>query len=322
MKKYIYIALALISCFLTFQISGVEAETALEPIPIEIGTGNPGFQPDFLPVSDLPINEDDRVVIGDDDRLPVLIRAYPYTAIGRVDWVLADGRVISHCTGTLIDRDLVLTNSHCLVLPIDGDEKIIDLRTYRAIRDRVTMVFQPNMIDGIVETTANVVNYEYGWKENPEKAAEDWALLKLDRPLGDDFGYLGWKNLDLSDPETISAIDGKIRIAGYAGDFPTPQYQQFGQPGETAGLHQGCSILKGYNDGQLAGLLFHQCDTNLGSSGSAIFARFANGNYYILGLHAGSNELVEPIDLPGERTKFLNRGVQVNRWSEYAERMR
>lgn len=321
MKKYIYFALALISFFLTVQISGVEAETALESIPIEIGTGHPGFQPDFLPVSPLPINEDDRVVIGDDDRLPVLIQAYPYTAIGRVDWTLADGRVISHCTGTLIGRDLVLTNSHCLSHPANNE--IIDPKQYRALSDRVSMVFQPNMIHGVAETTAKVVTYEYGWKEYPNKAAEDWALLKLDRSLGDDFGYLGWRDLDLSNPRILDAIEDKIKIAGYAGDFPTPQYQQFGQPGETAGLHQGCSILKGYNEGDFAGLLFHQCDTNPGSSGSAIFARFANGNYYILGLHAGSNELVEPIDLPTVgRTKFLNRGVQVNRWSDYATRMR
>ncbi|MEC4866034.1 MAG: hypothetical protein SAJ11_08020 [Jaaginema sp. PMC 1078.18] len=141
-------------------------------------------------------------------------------------------------------------------------------------------------------------------------------------------GYLGWADVDLSDPEVLSAIAGKMIVAGYAGDFPTEKYRQFGKPGDTAGMNEECSVvenslLEGVLSVSMNGLLFHQCDTNPGSSGSAIIAALNDGSYIILGLHAGSNEMSDRVLLPtGEITDAINRGVQVNRWSMQAARMR
>jgi len=320
LKKWLYVAIALASFLFTTQFAPTQAQTPPEtPSLEELAQQSPGFQPDSLPASLEPYSDDDRVIIGEDDRAPVLNRVYPYSTIGRIDWRLADGREAHQCTGTLIGRDLVLTNSHCLTHPLT--DEVMGSRQYQAGRDR--LIFKPNLIRGVAPVTATVVAYEYGWATRPQAAAEDWALLRLDEPVGDRMGYLGWADVDLSDPEVLSAIAGKMIVAGYAGDFPTAKFRQFGNPGDTAGMHEACSILEGVSRGEMNGILFHQCDTNPGSSGSAIIAALNDGRYVILGLHAGSNEFNRTMDLPtGERTRYINRGVQVNRWSMQAARMR
>jgi protease YdgD len=71
------------------------------------------------------------------------------------------------------------------------------------------------------------------------------------------------------------------------------------------------------------GLLVHDCDTNPGASGSAIFGQFTDGNYYIVGLHAGSNQLRGSVKLPdGVVTQAINQGVQVSQWATQALSMR
>lgn len=303
-------ALTLMGLILTVPLRGLQAES--EPV------AQPGFIPPALPVSDQPYSEDDRVVIGRDDRQPVLTSAYPYSAIGRIDWVLADGRTIGYCTGTLIGRDLVLTNAHCLQHP--RTDRLVQPGQYGQGGDRI--VFKAGMVRGVAQVEAAVRTFESGWVRGTA-AADDWAILKLERPLGDRVGYLGWLDANFTNPNVVSAVAGKLRLVGYAGDFPTAALQEFGRAGDTAGYHEGCSVIEGHNQGPLAGLIFHACDTNPGASGSAIFARFDDGSYQVLGLHAGANELHREVVLPtGDRTRYLNRGVQVNRWSSAAQRLK
>ena len=44
-----------------------------------------------------------------DDRQPMLVRRYPWSAIGRVEIV-----GVGHCTGSLVSRDVIVTNAHCI----------------------------------------------------------------------------------------------------------------------------------------------------------------------------------------------------------------
>lgn len=283
------------------------------------------------PVSNQPY-DDGRVIIGSDDRKPVLSRAYPWSAIGRLEWQTASGEVISWCTATLIGEDLLLTNSHCLDRPVvdprtgqvavDPNGKYVtqftDSQTYQTISDR--LIFKPSLINGRSIDKARVVSYRSGWTKNSQNLADDWALLKIDQRLGaaNRYGYMGWRTLDFSNFNVQKASADFVRLAGYSGDFPTDKLREFGQAGDTAGVDAKCSIL---NADQ--GLLSHDCDTNPGASGGAIFGYFTDGNYYILGLHAGSNSLQGSVRLPdGVITQAINRGVQVSQWSTQALSMR
>jgi protease YdgD len=284
-------------------------------LPATTEADGAGFVPDFLAVDDQPFSDDVRAIIGEDDRAPVLNLVYPYSTIGRLDWVNADGFSLGHCTATLIGPDIILTNSHCLVNPYT--ESIAAEPNTQPER----LVFRPALIDGDTLDWAVVIDYEYGWEQAPEDPSQDWAVLRLNRPLGEDYGYLGWRNLDFTDPQVLSATDRNLTTVGYSGDFPTPQYQQWGAPGETAGRHVGCSIVDA-GTGELSGWLFHACDTNPGASGGPIFARFEDGQYYIVGLHAGANEFTEPISFrSGFSSALINRGVQVSQWAPTAREM-
>jgi hypothetical protein len=138
-------------------------------------------------------------------------------------------------------------------------------------------------------------------------------------------------------------------MAGYSGEYPNEEQRQEldleGRDGETAGVHMGCSI-EGLSDNLPyrsnnvpveSGMLLHTCDTMGGASGSAMLAKFSDGNYYIVGLHRGVYG-VDPESLPeGERETCRvnnptggvdeweacrNAAVQVSRWADQAAEMR
>ncbi|HEY9627386.1 MAG TPA: trypsin-like peptidase domain-containing protein [Coleofasciculaceae cyanobacterium] len=290
-------------------------------IPFNAATDSESFRPQFVQQSDRPCN-DTQAILGQDDRIPVTSQLFPWKAIGRLEWATSDPNATGICTGTLIGKDLVVTNSHCL----DAAMKAQNSQTPR-------IAFEPNLIDGSFNQSdlATVTSWEYGWKSgyqanSADEVNKDWALLKLDKPLGETYGYLGWRSLDLSDEAVLNSLQGQIRLAGYSGDFPrsAPANQQ----GNTASVHIGCSIA-----GSGEGFLIHNCDTMGGASGSALIARFDDGNYYIIGLHRGSNsdiqlstqESCEAFDRNGNIATIgpcANIGPQVSQWATQAAAMR
>jgi V8-like Glu-specific endopeptidase len=231
------------------------------------GNGNP-FQPANLQQETKPDKTDERGIIGPwDDRIPMLSRQYPWSAIGRVQGISNENEKY-HCTGTLIAEDVVLTNAHCVINP-----------ETRKLSQKIA--FLPNVINGKVVNQADVaevVNVVYGTDfggSNLENQTNDWALLKLDKPIGLKYGYLGWKSLPSS---TLTANKKAYIFVGYSGDFPNPNkknYQFFtaGQ-GWTASVQSGCSIVR-----EERNVLFHDCDTTGGFSGGAIIGVIGNKPY-------------------------------------------
>lgn len=317
-------------------VQAQSSDSSFTPTPIVIAfnpeTDASTFRPSELKQSDQPTQ---RALIGEDNRFPVTTQAFPWSAMGVLYWVTPEDRILSHCSGTLIGKDLVLTNSHCLENPLL--DQVVTPSIYQTISER--LVFVPNMIEGNYvqqDVALATAEYVYGW-ESEVTLTGDWALLKLNKPLGEKYGYLGWRNLDLSDPSVLSSLQHEIRLAGYSADFPTDaqrsRWTLDGEAGQTAGVHVGCSIEAVTQDA-----IIHNCDTMSGASGSSMIALFEDGNYYIVGLHRGSVDLNPdslPVNLQETCRRFDNStgdiitvdacrnvSVQVSSWASQATTLR
>jgi protease YdgD len=239
---------------------------------LRIQGNNKPFMPSGLGQSAKP-NEGGTRGIPDqiDDRIPMLSRKYPWSTIGRVQGTTA-GAGSYHCTGALIAEDIILTNAHCVIDPENG-------KLSKKIK------FLPNVIDGQVQDTRDVVEvvdvvYGTNFKDGAKLDANDWAVMKINKPLGRKYGYLGVKSVASA---TLVRNQKKYFFVGYSGDFPSAKYQQYFSAGAgwTASFQAGCSILK-----EEANFLLHDCDTAGGSSGGPIIA-MVDGEPYVVALNEG-----------------------------------
>ncbi|NER36678.1 MAG: trypsin-like serine protease [Oscillatoria sp. SIO1A7] len=226
---------------------------------------------------------------GKDDRVPMTSEQYPWSAIGRIKV----GN--SACTGTLVGEDLVLTNAHCV---IDDTFKTLT-------REKVW--FERNYKNGSAKDKAIATEFWLGTDDPSQFGSQDWAILRIDKPLGAKYGYMGWRTLDFSNPSTMA--DWFV-LAGYSGDF---------QRGKTAGIHSGCSITR-----QVAGgFLLHDCDTTRGSSGSGIFAFWPNSGAQIIALNSAElryGEKSRHLDKYSDR--YANIAVMVSAFAPKLEELR
>lgn len=265
------------------------------PIP---QNGKP-YKPSELNQSEKPTGDVRGIPDGIDDRIPMLSREYPWSTIGRVQGTTADAKSY-HCTGTLIAENIVLTNSHC----------VIDPQTHQLSRQ---ILFLPNVINGNVQNKRDIALVEqviYGTDFKGDRISNqvnDWAILKINKPLGRKYGYLGWKSLPAS---ALVKNREKLFFVGYSGDFPDPSKKGYeflsAGPGWTAGFQAGCSIV-----GEQREILLHDCDTAGGSSGGPIIGMIG-GEPYIVALNNAE------IKDPKSRRDLINLAVKISFLDELA----
>lgn len=259
------------------------------PKELNLQTNRSQFIPSELNQSPQP-GPRKRAIIGRDDRIPMTSKSYPWSSVGKITGISADGSEYI-CTGTLIAEDVILTNAHCVIDPNNG-------------QFAKGIYFQPNLIDGSVRNKEDIAVatqvYAGSLLKSDKDYVDDWAIVKLNKPIGKKYGYLGWKALPL---DTLIGNSKQFALVGYSGDFPNSKnFQEFtAGPSNTAGVHIGCSILR-----EKDGLIYHNCDTTGGASGGPIIGR-VNGEWSIVGLHSGWN-MVDGLK--------LNRAVQISRIQE------
>ena len=205
----------------------------------------------FLAFSVDRINADEHLpkrIFGVDDRFAMIDREMPWQMIGKL--TSSQG----HCSAALVGKDLILTNSHCLV-DSNGVAKS-------------QLEFHAQMISGVSFKSAYVTETFLGtsfYRNNPHL---DYAFARIHRPLGLELGYF-----QISPQTDVFALD--LTLAGYSGDF----FQ-----GRTAGVHQGCNF---YGPLYLRSgeVLSHDCDMNSGASGGPIFIEKDN-QFTIVGVNS------------------------------------
>ncbi len=178
---------------------------------------------------------------GRDDRVRVNAQQAPWRFMGR--FVNGEGEA---CTATLIGRDVIITAAHCI-------------NTDRGVSAAGT--FTPAAGGAEANSTAYLLptGYDYArFNAGNDLDGLDWALLRLDQPLGARLGFAGVRNLTGQGIATARAAS--LMQAGFAWDT-----------GPTLAGHVGCHMVRIYPDNTFA----HECDTTRGDSGSSFVV--ANG---------------------------------------------
>jgi protease YdgD len=195
----------------------------------------------------------DKNVFNDDHRRKVTNKSAPWSAVGRLESPGGD-----YCTASLVSSDLILTNAHCVIKSgslVKGD-----------------YIFYPGYSDGKAKLSSGV-NWIWWGTTEPDAGtlsgrAQDWAILRLNTPLGNTAGWFGVSSL--AETELVSV---KFYMAGYSGDF---------ENGSSASWEKGCS----FTSLVLEGFIHHDCDMSRGASGSPIFYFDGEGKNHLIALNA------------------------------------
>lgn len=180
---------------------------------------------------------------GRDDRVRVNAQEAPWRFMGRFT-----NSAEESCTATLIARDVIATAAHC----IHTDHGVTAGGLFEPAAGGETANAVAYLIDG---------RYDYvRFNTTSEIDGLDWALIRLDRPLGDRLGFAGVRNLTGDGLATARAA--ALYQAGYSWDT-----------GDLLSANIGCHLVRIHADNTFA----HECDTTRGDSGSGFLVRSPQG---------------------------------------------
>lgn len=189
---------------------------------------------------------------GHDDRVLMDTAQFPWSVIGEIDM-----EVSGKCTASLIGPDIIVTAAHCIHsqgrLDARGVFRTAFAREGGPLEARVTgYLISPNWDHQRFSSTNDI-------------DGTDWALLRLNRRLGDELGWLGVEAL-VRERGVQGAMRARIYQAGYSWDT-----------GDNLSGNLDCRILEAADDDTIS----HDCDTTRGDSGSPFMVR-ENGEYFVI----------------------------------------
>ena len=223
-----------------------QCDTAFNGVCEEPGRGNgaceAGTDRTDCSTRERPLTINDHF-FGYDDRILMDTGAFPWSVVGYVDF---DGG--GSCTATLIGADILITAAHC-ISDGAGVAAAGEFRTGEALHGGPRTA---RVTDSLLDSDWN----EPRFSSTDDIDGTDWALLRIDQPLGDELGHVGV--LDLSDGGRRAARRERLWQAGYSWDT-----------GTNLSGNEDCRIVDFNRDNTMA----HDCDTTRGDSGSPFMVR-------------------------------------------------
>ena len=197
-------------------------------------------------------------IFGEDSRRRVKnSTTYPYSAVGRLTSEYDDAGIISNCSGAMISAYHFLTAAHCVY----NSE-------YGGWADDVTVKVGKNYRQepyGTARYTFMRVPQVYTEDESSEY---DYALITLDRKVGNDSSWLGYASYG-----TSFFTDRNVATAGYPRDLGgTRMYRQTGRSVTATSLE-----------------ILTKLDAATGQSGSPVWVN-DDGQQYVVGILTSSSD--------------------------------
>ena len=248
---------------------------------------SPGWMPEMLS-SNVIIGGDDREMV---DEYGILMN--PHRAIALVESIyLIDGEYVSDVgTATMISSNTAITAAHVLRDDIEGWP--VSVKVYPAINSLEEVDNLPFGFSEALEIAISVPYYET--KDN----RHDWGLIRLETPIGNDSGYLGFQfktdSLVTGDYDPYCLISGYPSDLNSQGGVPMQTNNQYYDVGEIVGDSVGVTIAQS-GTSYTYRALFHNIDTKKGQSGSAVLFPdfFESGGYVMVGIHSGYYPSFDP----------------------------
>lgn len=190
---------------------------------------------------------------GRDDRILVDAQMHPWRTIGQ----LVDEDASGFCSAVLVGPDLILTAGHCLA----GR----DTARFQAGRDGERYGGQARLVDIFVNPA-----FTDDFAQLGQGNGHDWALARLDSPLGDRLGFL----------DVLVPTDGDLSAAARGDWYPIRQAGYSLDAGDRISAHIGCAIDEVFGDNSL----IHLCDVAIGDSGSPLIVERAPGDFAVIAI--------------------------------------
>ena len=221
---------------------------------------------------------------GHDDRVFMNTAQFPWNVIGQVDFDSGGA-----CTATLIAEDVLITAGHCI-----SDDGRIDARgVFNTAFDRPGGQVSARVTGHFMDPNWNEQRFTSG----NDLDGTDWALLRLDRPIGRELGFVGVRAL-VDEVGNRRARQADLYQAGYSWDTGTHLSGNI-----------GCNMTRIWRDNTMA----HDCDTTRGDSGSPFMIREGD-EYFIVATDSNFRSN------PGGPMLYV--AARADRWIPYFEDFR
>lgn len=195
---------------------------------------------------------------------------FPHSVHGIVISSKPDGTSIWG-TGVMIAPDIVLTAAYNLY----NDEKPIrnpyqNIKFIPGLNGKQAPFgsFDAFEVYAPEDFVNNRSSHEFGFDP------ESYGIMVLKEPIGEKTGYFG---LHIAEKNTLKSKG--ISVVGYPGDKSRQEgyYEQWGETGQILAFED-------------KNFVHYQITTYSGQGGSAVFYQASDHEYYVIGIHLGSNE--------------------------------